>query len=254
MKIALCISGQPRGLSISTKECLEKLIKPLNADVFIHSWYSKECDNKPFSSTQHNQQNNVGRWTPETDKIIIESIKPKKYKFEHPREFSEFNHLTSIPEAIQTQVASLFYGINEANELKKQHEIENNFIYDIVIRTRLDLIYKNALSIDLLKNLELDDNTIYVPFFYQNHRQNTSYSLKNKETYGSLSDIFIIGNSKSIDKTSDLFLEFEKIHDLIFPNVFCECYIGYNVKYKHKIQVKMIDYYMDIMHRIIKTN
>jgi hypothetical protein len=254
MKIAVCISGQPRGLPISINECLEKLIKPLNADVFIHSWYSKECDNKPFSSTQPHQHNNVGRWIPETDKIIIEQINPKKYKFEHPREFSEFNHLTSIPQAIQTQMASLFYGINQANELKKQYEIENNFIYDIVIRTRLDLLYKNSLTIDLLKQLEINHNTIYVPSFYQKHRQNDSYPLKNGETYGSLSDIFIIGSSVSIDKTCDLFLEFEKIHNLIFPYPFCECYIGYNVKHKHKIQVKMIDYYMDIMHRIIKTN
>ncbi len=253
MKIALCLSGQPRGIPISIEQVYNNIIFPLNADVFIHSWYSPECDNVSFDSAQPAQSNKVGRWLPESDKIIIKHLNPKKYLFEPPRQFEEFNDLPGPGSAVQTRLASLFYGIYQSNKLKNEFEIENNFKYDIVIRTRIDLVYKCPLDKNIILNLgEIQNNIIYTPKFYQDHRQYDSYPIVNDGHYSSMTDIFIMGNSFTMDKVCDIYPHFRKIHEKIYPYAYGESYIGYNTRHTHKIEVKTFDYYMDIMHRVIQ--
>lgn len=253
-KIAICLSGQPRGIPLSLEQCYNNIIKPLNADVFIHSWYSKECDNLPFDSAQPQQTNRVGTWKPDSDKIILNSLNPKAFQFEPPNDFSEFNHLKNISTAVQTKIASIFYGIYKANELKKNYEKENNFKYDVVIRTRIDLLYDNPISLEKINQLDFSENQIYTPSSYQKQRQDDSYPISSGGEYSSMTDIFLIGSSSVMDKMSDTYLHFEKIHSEIYPNPYGEAYLGYNVRHKHNIKSKIFDYNMQIMHRVIRQD
>lgn len=252
MKIALCLSGQPRGIPLSIEETCYNVINPLNADVFIHSWYSSKCDNLPFDSAQQSQNNKVGKWTPESDSILKKEIKPKKCLFEHPKKFEEFSDLLGIESANQTKLASIFYGIYNSNKLKSEFESENNFKYDVVIRTRLDLVYKNPLKLNMIDNMKFDDGVVYAPSFYQNIRENDSYPISSAGYYSSMTDIFLVANSQTMDKVCDTYLNFREIHDKIYPHPYGETYMGYNVRHRHKINVRTFEYYMDIMHRVIK--
>ena len=50
MKVALCISGQPRGLETSLEHVIKNVIEPNNIeDIFIHTWYHPDWDNVPSS-------------------------------------------------------------------------------------------------------------------------------------------------------------------------------------------------------------
>jgi hypothetical protein len=80
---------------------------------------------------------------------------------------------------------NMFYKIYKCNQLKKEYEDENNFKYDFVIRARCDVKYNEKL---ILKN---DKNTLYVPF---------------GNDYNGLNDQFSFGDSETMDKVSDLYL------------------------------------------------
>ena len=234
LRIALCLSGQPRGVPKSCEFVLQNLIQPNNiTDIFMHTWYS---ENQTFDSSLGG---NVGTWNSEADKIIIEQIKPKKIIFEEPNDFDQFKHLSNQPTAIQTRIASQFYSIQQANNLKKQYELENNFKYDIVIKTRLDLEYHHPV---IIKNLISDlTNTLYVAEMYQHTRHHDSYPTTDGQKYSSMSDTFVMGSSENIDILSDMYNSFETMHAKIWPTVYVEAYLGYHCRLLNKMKVAGCD-------------
>ena len=84
------------------------------------------------------------------------------------------------------------YSIHKCNELKKNYEIENNFKYDFVIRTRYDFGLSEPIYID-----NFDRNIIYAPN-------------DNSHAYG-FNDQFAIGSSENIDIYSDVYPSIESI-------------------------------------------
>ena len=252
MKIALCLSGQPRGLPLSLEIVKDKLITPNNiTDVFIHTWYDSSCDNQPFDSAQpHQEDGRLGVWKPNTHKILKQELNPKSLLCESPNPFTEFSHLPGPRSAVQTKLASLFYGMWKANELKKTYEKQNNFKYDLVIRTRIDLFYPEPIIL----NPELQENEIIVPHSFQHHRMNDSYPLTTGGDYSSMVDIFAYGSSTNMDKFCSVYPEYEKIHGLISPNTYGEAYLGYQVRKKHNISLKLEDIKLDILHRVVNLS
>lgn len=234
MKIALCLSGQPRGVPKSCEFVLQNLIQPNNiTDIFMHVWYDSETVNQKFDSSMPDNSGNIGTWHPNADRIIIEQIKPKKIIFEAPNDFKQFSHLANQPTAIQTRITSQFYSIQQANNLKKQYEEENNFKYDVVIKTRLDLEYHQPFIIPK------DDftNTLYVAEMYQHMRHNDSYPTTDGLKYSSMSDTFVYGSSANIDILSDMYSNFENMHAKIWPHVYVEAYLGYHCRLLNKLKV-----------------
>jgi hypothetical protein len=239
MRIALCISGQPRGLIKNTQLLLDNVILPNNIqDIFIHTWYDKSLDNVPFDSAQPSRSSNLGSWLPDSDSYLVNILKPKKILCEKPKQFDEFSNLVDLPTAIQKKLCSNFYSVWKSNELKKEYEIENGFKYDLVIKTRIDINYFGAVK--LLDLIDEDiHNSIYVPRLYQEMRQNDSYPTKSGEKYSSLSDTFAFGSSVNIDKFSSVYPNFNLIYDEITPFAYGEAYLGYQVRHIHKLNIKM---------------
>ena len=48
MKVAVCMSGQPRLLEECYGYITKNIIEPNNADVFMHGWYDEESLSKPY--------------------------------------------------------------------------------------------------------------------------------------------------------------------------------------------------------------
>lgn len=147
MKTAVCISGQPRFLQEGYSTIYHNLIRELDADVFIHSWY-----------------NNV-------DKLILDLYKPTSYSIELPKDISNSQ--------------SMFYSIYEANRLKKEYEEKNNFVYDCVIRCRFDLFILSPFEeVDLnFLNLYYRNNVIHDLFAVSNSAIMDIYSSVHLENY-----------------------------------------------------------------------
>lgn len=238
MRVALCISGQPRGVQKNVAHLIENIIHPTNIkDIFIHTWFSEDYVGKPFDSSQPQNTNNIGVWDKDTLKFL-ETLDPISIIAEPPKLFDEFSHLGGPSTAVQTKLASGAYSIYKANQLKLEYEIKNNFKYDLVVRARLDCIYETKYN---LKNFLCDNwqKMLHVAEIHQTMRTHDSYPISEGGTYSSLSDTFAYGSSEVVDVFCSVYPNFEKINKLIYPYSYAECYYGYQVRGLHKIEICM---------------
>jgi hypothetical protein len=253
MRIALCISGQPRGIPLACEFLKHGVIDPNGiTDIFVHTWYDSSCDNKPFDSAQPAQADRVGIWKPDSDVILQDTLEPTVLMCEKPNDFPEYAELPGPPSAVQSKIASIFYGMWKANELKKAHEEANGFKYDLVIRTRLDLWYRKQVVIkDLLRPEESLDEFVYTPHMYQAHRQGDEYYTAEGVRYSSLSDTFAFSNSENMDKFCSVHPDFLKLHGILYPYVYGESYLGYQARHHHQLKIALADIQYELMHRIM---
>jgi hypothetical protein len=190
MKIALCLSGQPRYFNICYPNIKKLIIERYNPDVFFHCWWNSSYVGQRFDFSPH-ANNRTGTWVENTDAKLLELYNPKKYKFEPHISFDT----TILNGAFFAQQSphilySMWYSIFQANELKKQFETEYAFIYDIVIRLRFDIVF-NQFKIDFLK-LDLD------------------YIHVSGEIKPLCNDQFALGNSENMNYYSSLYNNINK--------------------------------------------
>jgi hypothetical protein len=100
-------------------------------------------------------------------------------------------HLRSVPKHVG-HMASMFYKIYAANELRKRHELETGTQYDWVIRCRPDLKFHGLTNIPDAKR----DGVIYVP--------------SHQNSPGWISDQFAIGAPNEMDLYSSFFFGMEE--------------------------------------------
>jgi len=149
-RIAVCISGQIR----TWRTCLPALIRfyeshpDTQVDYFYHTWNVNE------KVQERGQQTNAIVTEHVSDDVVSEInalLKPKKYKVTH----TLFNIMNS--EIYNDRWVNLFYSLTQSLYLKKEYELEHNFKYDLVIKSRFDIIHNNAsiLPTELLSMIPL---------------------------------------------------------------------------------------------------
>jgi len=243
MKIAICLSGQPRYLNLgyqSLNECIIKSNLEHDIDFFIHTWYDKDDVNKFFSSAQDSQLNNVGTLLKDSDTIIKNLYKPKKYIIEPQKNFDKYVELTeSSKNAKQNNLCSLFYSMYMANNLKRDYETQFNFKYDLVLRTRTDLIYYNLINFN---DYILQLNSINVPdkYFFDQESFNNS----NKP----MPDIFAFSNTENMNIFSSVYPEFLRLNKLINPK-YGENYLGHWVRNENNLNINPINLQINFIQR-----
>ena len=213
MKVALCLSGQPRCAEETFPFIYENIIKPNNADVFIHMNFSKK---QQYIEKSH-LDNKQCVLKPNIDEILIDLYKPVKYLIEEPREFSKPNFLLPEKRIIRSQqmnkhkewteeqhryhtvkqMSSCYYSIFKCNELKELYACENGIMYDYVIRLRFDAFPKKQL---ICKNY--DPNFIY----YQEIGQPDNL----------ISDWFNFGSNTIMNVYSSLFFTMDYMNSFTF--------------------------------------
>lgn len=168
-RVALCLSGQPRSVRKTFPYIFENIIKPNNADVFVHINYDPS-DN--YIEKTH-LDGGCCEYTENMIDVIQELYNPVRMLFEKPINFCNKNLM--VPEVrtrrmqnankhrnmsfqdtekhVLKQMISMFYSIFKCNELKEMYSYENNFVYDYVIRLRFDAIIQKPL---ICKELSLD--------------------------------------------------------------------------------------------------
>ncbi|WOJ89507.1 hypothetical protein RZS28_17200 [Methylocapsa polymorpha] len=204
MKVAVCISGQMRTFRRVSNSLMANLVKPLGADVFVHTWRETGNTNKLILSLpkgfhlalpQSFWHDNPDILTsqPSLFQIILpnmygelqaiadtklqvtedelkERYQPVSYCIE---DFNDdmFNRLFDIPRlrqlAFNTTIFNappMFYKIYACDELRKEYEKKQRCKYDIVIRTRPDLLFYAPIHFDLSK-VRNHLFTLYNPFY-----------------------------------------------------------------------------------------
>jgi hypothetical protein len=188
-KIAICISGQIRS-GIQGIDVFRKFFSSLgDYDVFYHTW---ELDTS-------------------TSKQVQDLYTPVSFLEEPPVNILEVGNF-----------GSMLYSIMMANELKKRYEIKNNFRYDLVIKTRFDLIFHPTSTFPLTHVLP---RTIY------SAGGNTGINNTDYEHHG-ISDLIFWGDSQSMDIATNTFRYYK--YTALYNDIFL----------KEGVKMDVSDYYL----------
>jgi len=152
-RIALLLTGQLRDFEVCANDIYEKVIIPLDVDLFIDCWAERG------SAIIFR---NIKSWLRKNKKISIDEIlkfySPKMLRIENYSEklfYKIFGDLDQKlvyfhPEFKPT--IPMIYKMNSCNQLVKEYEKINNFKYDYLIRMRPDGFINRKITIsDLLK-------------------------------------------------------------------------------------------------------
>ena len=197
MKIGLILFGHLRSYRqtlASFNKLKETLQESGQVDIFCHtwnieesvtaSWWKEHKPDDPPPATVHDEQ-------------IENSYNPAKYIIEPSRKFDDsgYNIQSSIPIA---GTMSMLHSQYEAYRLLKEYESRKGIQYDVIVKTRYDLLYEIAPGFSDVTNYCAIDQHLYLP------------SSNPYELLGSGSDVFAIGDRKSIEKYFDFCVNFKE--------------------------------------------
>ena len=194
MKIALCISGQPRNVYRGIENILQNM--KFDFDVFAHAWWDRKSHEITFKKRLWNGVDDEVSDFVQNDWVskMYDNFDVKKIVLEEQKQF-DILQIFEQRKLKFTNVFNVYSGlcsVFKCNELKKKYEFENNFKYDFVIRTRFDFGLSKSLDID-----NYIDNVIHAPN-------------DNSHNYG-FNDQFAIGSSHNMDIYSDVYNNIEYI-------------------------------------------
>ena len=181
MKIALCLSGQPRGLATAFQYVKKNLLDKHDVTIFAHLWQDSTKDLAPL-------------WM----------YNPKKFELEQPMN-PDLTKYTRVPPpqpnwkvknpALSTYAQ--FYSLMKANNLKREHEKEFDMTFDWVIRSRFDFALNTEIPF-----AELDNTKLYIP----NCRMTPNRDFGN--------DQFAFSSSRNMDKYCNVFNRIDEFYDI----------------------------------------
>lgn len=244
MRVAICISGQPRDVNVGVEQVLSQIIKAnpsVDFDVFAHAWIAESGE--AWDTAQPHQSFAVGKQEADAQKTILSKLNPKLWLFEPQICFDNFtNGFNSHPTAKQTSLASNFYSVYMANNLKKQYEVMNGFVYNNVLRMRYDLWFNKPVILSEYQDYTQDH--VVVPKNYQEDQDRILWNVKNK----GMVDVFAISSSKNMDKYSETFLQMPAINKIHSPP-FGEVYLGVNARIIQGLALYLADIDLDLIRR-----
>lgn len=165
MKIAILLCGNIRSWD-KTKESFDNFFKNIEYDLFV-STYTKQCEYHPywlglnplFQDVTLEKQNINNLLLNKSKAIVITDSSDNDIFIENER-------LKMNP-----KMKDYFHGFSQFNNIKKainimeEYEISNNFKYDIVIKTRFDVLYNSVLNIQnietIVNEILIDSNNTY---------------------------------------------------------------------------------------------
>lgn len=205
MRIAICISGNIRYPHIGL-ESIKKIFPNDFVKIFIHTWkiLDKESFSKTISGLEYKEYDNIIETqfnileTYNYEKVLIENYESKKNIFTKIYEslnLSPFEEGGCISPRYDVGPISMHYSIYKSNQLKSDYEIENNLIFDKVIRMRFDSDFEG-------KELHLNNipDGINIP--------------EGEDWCGGINDQFALGSSFAMNLYSDFYNYIDKINNV----------------------------------------
>ncbi len=200
MRIGLVLFGHLRSFR-AAHESYNKFSSTLqqvgDVDVFCHTWDIEESVTASWW-----KEHKPGDQPPATVQAteIEERYKPVRYLIEPSRQFDDGGYYikSSIPVA---GILSMLHSQREAFRLLEEYGTQNNLTYDVIIKSRYDLLYEIAPSFSALIGQCIIDHCLFLP-------TSNPYELA-----GSFSDVFVIGPSKLIKEYFGFADDFKNVLD-----------------------------------------
>lgn len=185
MKLAVCISGQPR----TFKYCIKSIYNYFGqtADYFCHAWnYNTYKIKDPVNGIY---------WKDDTVDLAefssnLAILRPKKILIEG---VDALGHKRFAWD-------SMLYSTMMANNLKSIYEMETGTNYDLVIKTRYDFAYPDS---SFLPSERILDKNLYNPQFdlFTQHTER----MASEYDYLNISDVTYYGSSWAMNVAADLY-------------------------------------------------
>lgn len=210
MKIALCLSGQPRSVKQGYEFVKRNILDGNDVTVFCQVWEADEAAD-------------------------IEIYKPEVVMIEKSLN-TDLSKYTNVPPPqpnwkVKDPARSTWnqlYAIKVCNNLKSAYEQEHNMKFDWVIRSRYDF----AINVKIPFN-ELDNSKLYIP----NCRQVPNRDFGN--------DQFAFSSSENMDKYADTYTHLDRFYDSGIQ-MMCEDMMSANWKEKGLVGENLV--YCNINH------
>jgi hypothetical protein len=192
-KICLLLHGHVRTFE-KTHKSLENIDNFLNVDIFIHTW-----DTLDRLTPSHYENENENKAEAINLDKIKQIYKPKDIcvgtqTFKDPNKTCPYNKLSYEGHKYY------FESFYKANEMKKKYEKANNFKYDLVIKSRPDVIFKTCLDLKTI-----DKDTTYL----LGNPVNKNVDLHSVSNFRAL-DVMTICNSRNMDEIANFIHSIDK--------------------------------------------
>ncbi len=214
MRIAVCISGQPRTWRIAKDNILNyfdicetrsqnfqwEIPMPnkkeeVKVDYFIHTWDTNSYRDK----TEPRWNNRDYSVSDNEENEIRAAFNPASMEFEH---FNNNDHLPAW--------SGLFYSFMKSIMLKRKYELDNDFVYDIVIKTRFDI---NFPQIGLNKFAQPKNkfhiHTVSPLVAYASGEGNTKFPFE--FNYNCFDDVYFYSDSLTMDMISHVYRWYKEV-------------------------------------------
>lgn len=180
MRVALCISGQPRSYKVAYEYIKTNFLETHNPDIFVHVWSG---DRGAYCG-------------------ISALYEPKKIIYEQPFEKSFFKRYERIGDPTHPAVntVQMFYSLFCANMAKIHHEMREGFKYDYVVKLRFDYALNRVLPFE-----QVEEGKIYVP---------AEPLFPNLSNHVECNDQMAFGTSKAMDLYSSTFINLDRLYDM----------------------------------------
>lgn len=204
-RVALCFYGQPRFYNSRSYTWIKKMILDVyRPDVFFHTWWSPDDVGKQYSAAPQIHLN-VGV---EDDVVnqLVALYRPTRFSYEPSREFprpEEWVYKKVINEYVPTNMMSMYYSMKQVRDMKRDHEKENGFKYDWVIRMRFDVDIFSFPEIG-----DLEPGQYYEPLVWV--MPCDSMSISSSEHFDTVGDIY--ENLPLIWQNTPLVIFFEGVY------------------------------------------
>jgi len=143
MRIAICFYGQPRKYK-KVLDQWQKIIKELNADVFIQTWYGEDRGRNFIDIN-----------------ALIEDFQPKEIKVSNPHRFIDLIPTDSTYETQSYHAMQQAYAVTSCFQTIAIFSEELKTDYDLIIKVRMDIELHNVdMFIDFIKSNK-DANLLY---------------------------------------------------------------------------------------------
>ena len=209
MRIAVCLSGQLRNWELAYSNQINHwLYGEHQVDYFTHTW-NYSGDRTHISADYVNRDIDKEEYD-----RFIQTYKPKKSIFDSKKQYFFYDN---------DHWSSLFYGFSQSILLKREYELENNFEYDIVVKSRPDVIFDPHFgpSWPTLEEEKTNlENFNYFKETYSNNKLFTTHGSSMPHEFGmfNINDCVFLSNSYTMDLMMNIyFYRQQKINKKI-PN------------------------------------
>jgi hypothetical protein len=199
MKIALCLSGQPRFFKTSYTLLKKYILDSYDCDLFIDTWninIHESVEGLYRYKDEGSLEELYNIYKPRIFKVesLDEKIEEISFNFEKKvlsKDFQKLNWPSHIPSTNHfiSRYYCMLYKIYNCNKIKNEYAKIHEINYDITIRARMDLVYEKSPDI-------INDGILYTDSFGNGR-------------FGP-GDTFAFSNTNNMDIYSNLFLKLDE--------------------------------------------